>query len=96
LIALLTQESREEGRSSPSSLVLAPVYNFLSGVKQLPYDNIKIILKVNKKITMRIASVHPTACDRGQPLPYRPARLPKWNFDVLIQKRIFSNDPAGW
>jgi hypothetical protein len=75
---------------------LASVYNFLSGANQLPYDNIKIILKVNKKITTHIASVHPTACDRGQPLPYRPARSPKWNFDVLIRKRISSNEPAGW
>jgi hypothetical protein len=52
---------------------LAPVYNFLSGVNQLPYNNIKIILKVNT----------------------RPARSPKWNFDVLIRKRISSNEPAG-
>jgi hypothetical protein len=32
---------------------LAPVYNFLSGVNQLPYDNKKIILNVNKKIHVR-------------------------------------------
>jgi hypothetical protein len=74
---------------------LAPVCSSFSGVNQLPYNNIKIILKVNKKIIMRIASVHPTACDRGSLYLTGQPGHPN-GILAYIQKRISSKEPAGW